>query len=65
MISDGYTPLHVQLAQTTAKLNALARACANVAAEHERFKTLGWPVYPVHADSMRAIASAHSKAVTP
>ncbi len=35
------------------------RACANVAAEHERFKALGWTTYPVHSDSMRAIAAAY------
>jgi hypothetical protein len=43
-------------------LKALLKACANLAAQHERFKELDPLVYFVHPNSLKAIAAAYKAA---
>ncbi len=45
--------------QLRAHLKTLMRACANVAAQHERFKSQDLFVHHVHPSSLKAIAAAY------
>ncbi len=45
--------------QLVAHLKALLRACANLAAQHERFRGEGRLIHHVHPDSLKTLAAAY------
>ncbi len=50
-----------KLHEALKQLALLKRACANLAAQHERFKAQGFHIHPVHPDSLRNISAAYKQ----